>query len=118
MLKYNHGEKSQRVLFIIYANLEPLLEKIKTYPNNFKTSSLTTKRNKHTTSGYSLFTKYSFDVTKHKLNYYRRKICMERFCFYFVERSTQKSIQKKIINYEKKEMIPLTNKERKLHRKQ
>ena len=27
MLKYNHGEKSMRVPFIIYADLEPLLEK-------------------------------------------------------------------------------------------
>ena len=27
ILKYNHGEKSMKVLFIIYADLEPLLEK-------------------------------------------------------------------------------------------
>ena len=80
ILKYKHGEKSMRVPFIIYVNLESLLEKIKTYHNNFKTSPVVTKRNKHTASGYSLFTKYSFDATKNKLNYYRGKDCMEIFC--------------------------------------
>ena len=29
VLKYNHGEKSMKVLCIIYADLESLLEKIK-----------------------------------------------------------------------------------------
>ena len=55
ILKYNHGEKSMKVPFIIYADLESLLEKMSTCHNNPKNSS-TTKINKHTPSGYSLFT--------------------------------------------------------------
>ena len=43
--------------------------------NNPKKSS-TTKINKHTVSGYSLFTNCSFDTTKNKLDYYRGKNCM------------------------------------------
>ena len=39
ILKYNHGEKSMKVLFIIYADLESLLEKMSTCHNNPKTSS-------------------------------------------------------------------------------
>ena len=43
-----------KVPFIIYADLECLLEKMNTYNNPEK--SLTTKKNKRTPSGYSLFT--------------------------------------------------------------
>ena len=63
ILKYNHGEKSMKVTFIIYADLESLLEKMNTCHNNPKNLS-TTKIHKHTPSGYSLFTHRSFDTTK------------------------------------------------------
>ena len=55
ILKYNHGEKSMKVSFNIYADLESLLKKMSTCHNNPKKSS-TTKINKHAPSGYSLFT--------------------------------------------------------------
>ena len=55
ILKYNEGEKSMRVPFIIIADLVCLLEKMNTCHNNPEKSS-TTKINKHTPSGYSLFT--------------------------------------------------------------
>ena len=66
----------------------------------------------HTTSGYSLFTNCLFDITKNKLDCYRGKYCMERFCKDLKKRAT------KIINYEEKEMIPLTDKENKSYEKQ
>ena len=61
------GEKPIKVQFIIYADLESLLEKMNTCSNNPKTLSAT----KHTSSIYSLFTNCSFDTIKNKLNYYR-----------------------------------------------
>ena len=67
-LKYNQGEKSMRFPLIIYADLESLLEKMNTCHNNPEKSS-TTKINKHTPSGYSVFTQCSFDTTKNKLDY-------------------------------------------------
>ena len=52
ILKYNEGEKSMRLPFIInIADLECLLEKTNTCHNNPEKSS-TTKINKHTPSGY------------------------------------------------------------------
>ena len=106
ILKYNHEEKSVKVPFITYADLQSLLEKISTCHNNPKTPSKI-KINKHTPSGYSLFTHFSFDTTKNKLDYYKCKNCMKNFCMDLKEHAT------KIINYEKKEMIPLTKKENK-----
>ena len=97
-LKYNHGERSIRAPFAIYADLECLLEKMSTFHNDPEKSS-TTKVNKHTPSGYSLFTHCSFDTTKNKLDYYRGKNCMEKFCKDLKEHAT------KIINYEKNDTI-------------
>ena len=54
ILKYNQVERFMKVPFIIYADLECLLEKINTCHNSPEKSS-TTKRNKHTPPGYSLF---------------------------------------------------------------
>ena len=78
ILKYNQGEKSMKVPFIIYADLESLLEKMNTCHNNPEKSS-TIKINKHAPSGYSLFTHFSFYTTKNILVYYRAKNCMKNF---------------------------------------
>ena len=77
-LKFNQGEKCMKAPFIIYADMESLLNKIYTCDNNPEKSSATNV-NKHTSSGYSLFTHCSFDVTKNKLDYYRGKDCMKNF---------------------------------------
>ena len=52
-----------KLTFIIYADLESLVEKMSTCHNNPRKSS-TTKINKHTASGFSLFTYCSFDTTE------------------------------------------------------
>ena len=105
IIKYNQGEKSIKLPFIIYADLECLLETMDTCYNNPKESS-TTEINKHTPSGYSLFTHCSFDKSKKKLNHYRGKDCMKKFCKDLREHAT------KIIKYEKKKMMPLTTEEK------
>ena len=94
-LKYNDGEKSMKVPFIFYADLKSLLEQMSNCHDNFIKSS-TTKINKHTPSGYSLFTHCSIDATKNKLGYYRGKDCMRKFCKDLKEHAA------KIIEYEKK----------------
>ena len=110
-IKYNQREKSIKLSFVVYADLECLFEKMSTCYNNPEKSS-TTKINKHTPSGYSLFTHCSFDRTKNKLDYYRGEDCMKKFCKDLREQAT------KIINYEKKDMIPLTKKKKKKHNNQ
>ena len=111
IIKYNHGEKSIKLPFIIYADLECLLEKMDTCYNNLEESS-TTEINKHTPSGYSLFTHCLFDKTENKQDYYRGTDCMKKFC-----RDLRTHVTK-IINYEKKKMIPLTIKEKIHHSEQ
>ena len=105
IIKYNQGEKSIKLPFVIYADLEYLLEKMSICQNN-PNESPTTEINKHAPSGYSIFTNCSFDQTKNKLNYYRGKDCMKQFSKDLREHAT------KIITYEKKKMIPLTTEEK------
>ena len=80
--------------------------------NNNPKKSSSTKIKKHTTSGYSLLPHCSFDNTKNRFDYYRGKNCMKNFCLDLKEHAT------KIIDYEKKSMIPLTKEEKKIHREQ
>ena len=111
ILKYISGEKSLRVPFTIYADLECLLRKINTCENN-PNKSYTEKKATHRPSGYSLVICCSFDKSKNACNYYRGKDCMKIFC------KDLKDQAKKIINYEKKEMIPLTDKKKESYENQ
>ena len=111
ILKYNREKKSIKPPFIIYAELECLLEKMHSCQNNPEKSSKT-KINMHPPSGYSLFTNYSLDSAKSKPDCYKDKDCMEIFCKNLKEHAT------KMINYKKNEMIPLTDEENKSFEKQ
>ena len=104
IIKYNQREKSIKLPFVVYTDLECLLEKMSTCQNNPRESS-TTEINKHAPSGYSLFTHCSFDKSKNKLDHYRGNDYMKIFCKDLRTHAT------KIINYEKKKMIQLTIKD-------
>ena len=78
IIKYNQGDKSLKLPFIIYADLECLL-KIDTCQNNPDLSS-TAKINQHIPSGCSIYTSCSFDNSNNKLSYYRGEDCMKRLC--------------------------------------
>ena len=93
------------MLFIIYADLECLLNKINTSKNN-PDKSYTEKKATHRPSGYSLVTCFSFSKSKNEQKYYRGKDCMKILC------KDLKDQAMKVINCQKKEMIPLTNEEK------
>ena len=101
-IKYLSQEKSLKVLFIIHADLESLLKRVR-YCQNNPENSYTQKKVKHKPSGYA------WCATRY---FYRGKDCIENFCNYLKELGTE------IINFEEKEMMPLTNKEIKSYEKQ
>ena len=104
IIKYGQGEKTLKLPFIIYADLECLLEKISTCYNDPNISS-TTKINRHTPSGYSIYTSCTFNKSHNKLRHYRGQDCMKMFC------KDLKDHAKRIINHKKKSIIPLTKDE-------
>ena len=111
ILEYVSGKKSLKVSFIIYADLECLLKKTDICLNN-SDKSYTEKKAMHQPSGYSLVTCCSFDKPENEQKYYRGKDCMKIFC------EDLKDQAMKIINHEKKEMIPLNDEEKESYENQ
>ena len=79
ILELNQYQKSDKAPFIIYADLQCIIEKIDGCKNNLKNSS-TTKVSKHIKSGFSISTVSSFKSIEDKHDVYRGKDCMKKFC--------------------------------------
>ena len=81
-----------------------MIERIDGCKNNFKKPS-TTKAGEHIPCGYSVSTTWRFSDTKNKHDVNRDEDCMKKLCESLREHAM------KIFNFEKKKMIPLTNKQ-------
>ena len=93
--EFNQYQKSDKAPFIIYADLECIIEKIdgcKSNPEN----SATTKASEHIPSGFSMFTISSFTSIENKHDVSRGKDCRKTFCEYLRQHTI------KIINLKKK----------------
>ena len=64
-IKYLPGEKSLKAPFIVYADLECLLEKVRSCQNDLE-NSYAEKKAKHKPSGYAWCSIFSFDDKKKK----------------------------------------------------
>ena len=78
-IKYNPGEKSLKVPFSFFLDLECILKKLQSNQNNPE-KSYTEKKARHEPSGWTLYTKCSFDKKENKLNYYRGIDCIIKLC--------------------------------------
>ena len=65
--------------YIIYADIESLIRKIRGCANNPEKSS-TTKIGEHIPCGYSISTIWRFDHIEDKHTLYCGKDCMKKFC--------------------------------------
>ena len=65
MLELNQYQRSHKALFIIYEDLECMIEKIDGYKNNPENSS-TKKVNEHILSGFTMSTTLSFSSMENK----------------------------------------------------
>ena len=79
ILEFNQNQKSDKAPFIIYADLECLIEKIDGCKNNSE-NSFTTKAGEHISSGFSMFTISSLKSIENKHDVYRGKDYMKIFC--------------------------------------
>ena len=70
MLELSQYQKPDKAPFIIYADLDCILEKINGWKNNPKNSS-TTKVSEHIPSGFSMSAISSFRSIENKHNVYR-----------------------------------------------
>ena len=92
ILEFNQYQKSDEAPFIIYADLECIIEKIDRCKNNPEISS-TTKVSENIPSGFSMSTISSFTSIENKHDVYGSKDCMKKFCTFSREHAV------KIINF-------------------
>ena len=95
MLEFNQYQKSNKVSFIIYADLECIAEKTDGCKNNPETSSAT-KVSEHIPSRFSMSAIFSFRSIEKKHDVYRGKDCRKKFWKSLREHTLN------IINFKKK----------------
>ena len=101
ILKFIQYVRSNKISYIINTDIESLIKKRDGCANNPENFSKT-KICEHIHCRYSMWAVLGLE-DKHTL--YRRKECMKKFCTSFREHV------KNIIDFEKKNMLPLTKKE-------
>ena len=106
--EFNQYVKSDKMPYIIYADIESLIKKIDGCTNNPEKSS-TTKIAEDIPCRYSMSTIWAFDPMENKHTSYRGKDCMKKFCTSLREHA------KDTIDFEKKKMLRLTKEELKSH---
>ena len=99
ILKFSQYKKSYKVPFIMYADLECLIEKIDGRKDNRKSLS-TTKLGKHIQSGFSMSTISSFKTIENNRDVFRSKDCMKEFCEYLLW-----ELAMQIINFKRKNKV-------------
>ena len=93
--------RSDEASFILYADLEWIIEKIDRCKNNPK-NSFKTKVSKHIASVFSMPAISLFRSTENKHHVYRSKDCMKKLCQFLRKHEI------KIINFKNKKMKLLT----------
>ena len=101
ILEFNQYQKSDKVPFIIYADLEFIIKKIDGCKNNPENSS-TTKVSEHIPSDFSISTISSVRSIENKHDVYRGKDRMKKCCELLREHVME------MINFKKKKMNLLT----------
>ena len=79
ILEFIQYQKYYKAPFIVYANLECIIEEIVGCKNNPENVS-TTKVSEHIPSGFPIYTISSFRSKENKHEVYRDKDCMKKFC--------------------------------------
>ena len=84
ILEYKENQKPKKAPFVIYSDLECLLEET----NDDNENKQTTAVNNHTPSGYSIYAQCSFDDNKNKLDHYRSEDCIEKLTVHLKNHAT------------------------------
>ena len=104
ILEFNQYKRLDKMLYIIYTNIESLIKKIERSANNLEKTS-TTKVGKHIPGGYSMPTIGAFDHIENTHSLYCREDGMKKFC-----RSLREHASSALDFKKKKKLSSLTKK--------
>ena len=109
-IKFTKGSCQLKVPFVKYVDFEAILEKYDSCEDN-PDKSYTRKINKHTPSGFCVYTKFAHGDIDNPLKLYRGSDCIKVFCKHVVD------AVKRLYNMfpNNKKMDELTDKEKKSH---
>ena len=102
MLEFNQYQKFKKLSRVIYPDHISFIKKVDGCKNNREKLSVT-KIGEHIICRYSLSKVPTFDGTENKHDVCSDEDCMKKFC------ESLRKYTMKIINIEKKKIIPLTN---------
>ena len=105
-LEFNQCMKSDKITYIIYADMKSLIKKTNRCANN---PEITTKIGEHNSCGYSMSKNRAFNNKESKHSLYHGEDCIKKFCESLREHA------KNIIGFGKKKMLPLRKEELKSH---
>ena len=101
-VQYSDGQYQFKVLFMMYADFESILEPIQGGSNNPNISS-TRGVNIHTPSGWCVYSKFAYGKVTNPLTQYRGPDCIKKFCEHIISEATR------LYNsFPEKPMAPLT----------
>ena len=92
ILEFNQYQKSDKAWFIIYADLECIIEKTDGCENSAENSSITKVR-EHISSGFSTSTISSFGSTKNKHDIHRGKDCRKKVLWILKKASNENNLK-------------------------
>ena len=110
ILEFSQYQKSDKAPFIIYANLECLIENVGGCNNNPENSS-TTKVGEYIPSGFPMFTISSIKSIENKHDVYSGKDCLKKFGESLREHAM------KMINFKKKKLKLLPKEQQESYKK-
>ena len=102
IVRYSDGQYQFKVLLMMYADFESILEPIQGASNNPNVSS-TRGVNIHTPSGWCVYSKFFYGEVTNPLTQYRGPDCVEKFCKHIISEA------KRLYNsFPENPMAPLT----------
>ena len=107
IMQYSNGQFQFKVLFIMYADFESILEPIQG-PANDPLSSSTRGVNLHTPSGWCVWSEFAYGSVENPLMQYRGKDCISAFCEHIVAEA-----RRLYSSFPEHPMEPLTGKQSK-----
>ena len=81
-VEFKDGQNQFRVPFIMYADLESILEPMDPVEPGSPSQPYTNEVNQHTPSGWCVYSKFAYGDVDNPLRTYRGKDCIETFCNY------------------------------------
>ena len=81
-VEFKDGQNQFKVLFIMHADFELILEPMDPVELGFPNQPYTNEVNQHTPSGWCVYSKFAYGDIDNPLRTYRGKDCFETFCNY------------------------------------